>query len=62
MYAHGWEGCQHAVKLLLRVPVAVQGVKMAIHDKFGDEVDDVVRVAPEQVSAGGQSVEVPQID
>jgi hypothetical protein len=38
----------------------VQGVKMAIHDKFGDEVDDVARV--EEVAAGGARVEVPQVE
>jgi hypothetical protein len=40
----------------------VQGVKMAIHDKFGDEVDDVIRVEVEEVAAGGESVEVPHVE
>lgn len=35
---------------------------MAIHDKFGDEVDDVIRVDVEEVTADGQSVQVPQVE
>lgn len=35
---------------------------MAIHDKFGDEVNDVIRVEVEEVSAGGASVEVPSVE
>lgn len=27
---------------------ALQGVKMAVHDKFGDEVNDVVRLEVEE--------------
>ena len=40
----------------------MQGVKMAIHDKFGDEVDDVIRVDVEEVAAGGETVAVPDVE